>query len=87
MRDAMDGIYTACWCVLGTFIVLLGLGVTFGVFCFEGWIFMLLWNWLAVDLLGAKVLGYWVCVGIVFLLNFLGKLIFGRTSVTIKSNG
>lgn len=90
MRNAVDGVYTACGCVLGTLIVLLvvalGLGVAFGVFCFEGWIFMLLWNWLAVDLLGAKVLGYWVCVGIVFLLNFLGKLIFGRTSVTVKSN-
>lgn len=83
MRDSIDGIYETCGCLLGTIIVILCLalvlGIVFGVFCLQGWIFMLLWNWLAVSLFNAPALGYWVCVGIVFALNFLGRLIFGRT--------
>ena len=85
MRDSIDGIYETCGCLLGTIIIILCLalvlGIVFGVFCLQGWIFMLLWNWLAVLLFNASALGYWVCVGIVFALNFLGRLIFGRTRV------
>ena len=83
MKDYVDGIYNTCGCLLGTIIIILCLalvlGIVFGVFCLQGWIFMLLWNWLAVSLFNAPALGYWVCVGIVFALNFLGRLIFGRT--------
>ena len=85
MKNSIDGIYETCGCLLGTIIVILCLalvlGIVFGVFCLQGWIFMLLWNWLAVSLFNAPALGYWVCVGIVFALNFLGRLIFGRTRV------
>lgn len=85
MRNSIDGIYETCGCLLGTIIIILCialvLGIVFGVFCLQGWIFMLLWNWLAVSLFNAPALGYWVCVGIVFALNFLGRLIFGRTRV------
>ena len=83
MRNSNAGIYETCGCLLGTIIIILCLalvlGIVFGVFCLQGWIFMLLWNWLAVSLFNASALGYWVCVGIVFALNFLGRLIFGRT--------
>ena len=85
MKNSIDGIYETCGCLLGTIIIILCLalvlGIVFGVFCLQGWIFMLLWNWLAVLLFNASALGYWVCVGIVFALNFLGRLIFGRTRV------
>lgn len=85
MKNSIDGIYETCGCLLGTIIIILCLalvlGIVFGVFCLQGWIFMLLWNWLAVSLFNAPALGYWVCVGIVFALNFLGRLIFGRTRV------
>ena len=85
MRNSIDGIYETCGCLLGTIIIILCialvLGIVFGVFCLQGWIFMLLWNWLAVSLFNAPALGYWVCVGIVFALNFLGRLIFGHTRV------
>lgn len=64
--------------LLSIFIIVFVLGLAFGVYCLEGWIFMLLWNWLAVALFGAETLGYWMCVGIVFALSFLGKIIFGR---------
>lgn len=84
MKTKVDNLYDACGCLLGTLIliliVVLALAIVFGVFCFEGWIFMLLWNWLAVELFGATALGYWVCVGIVFALNFVGRLVFGRSS-------
>lgn len=66
--------------LLSIFTIAIVLGLAFGVFCLQGWIFMLLWNWLAVALFGAKVLGYWMCVGIVFALNFLGRIIFGRSN-------
>lgn len=85
MKNSIDGIYETCGCLLGTIIIILCialvLGIVFGVFCLQGWIFMLLWNWLAVSLFNAPALGYWVCVGIVFALHFLGRLIFGRTRV------
>jgi hypothetical protein len=88
MRNSIDGIYETCGCLLGTIIIILCialvLGIVFGVFCLQGWIFMLLWNWLAVLLFNAPALGYWVCVGIVFALNFLGRLIFGRIRVSHK---
>ena len=91
MKNKVENLYEACGCLLGTliliFIVVLALAIVFGAFCFEGWIFMLLWNWLAVELFGANILGYWVCVGIVFALNFIGRLLFGRSgTIRFKCN-
>lgn len=88
MSHKIENLYATCGCIVATLIivliVVLGLALCFCVFCFEGWIFLLLWNWLAVGLLNAPVLGYWVCVGIVFALNFIGRLIFGRSRATYK---
>ena len=80
MKNKVANLFEASGCLLGTLIFVLMLAIAFGAFCLEGWIFMLLWNWLAVELLGASVLGYWVCVGIVFALNMIGRLVFGRPS-------
>ena len=84
MKNKVVNLYEECGCLLGTLaliiIVALALAIVFGVFCFEGWIFMLLWNWLAVELFGAHILDYWVCVGIVFALNFVGRLLFGGSN-------
>lgn len=88
MGNKVVNLYEECGCLLGTLaliiIVALALAIVFGAFCFEGWIFMLLWNWLAVELFGATALGYWVCVGIVFALSFVGRLVFGRSSTSRK---
>lgn len=88
MGNKVVNLYEECGCLLGTIalilIVVLALAIVFGVFCLEGWIFMLLWNWLAVELFGANILGYWVCVGIVFALSFVGRLVFGRSSTSRK---
>lgn len=54
--------------------VVITIAFVFGIFCFEGWIFMLLWNWLAVEVFGASALGYWVCVGLCFAISFVGGL-------------
>ena len=87
MKDNMVEICEKCGCLLGglliTLCLILALGIAFGVFCFEGWIFLLLWNWIAVGCFSAPILGYWVCVGIVFGLNFIGRLIFGRTNIDL----
>ena len=80
MKDKLVSVYEDCGCLVFILVCLLCLGLVFGIYCLQGWIFLLLWNWLAVSLLNAPALGYWVCVGIVFALNFLGKIIFGRSS-------
>ena len=84
MKDKVVHLYDECGCLWATLIVLfavaLALAIVFGFFCFEGWVFMLLWNWIAVGSFGATALGYWVCVGIVFGLNFIGNLLFHRSS-------
>ena len=41
---------------------------------------MLLWNWIAVSLFNAPVIGYWTAFG----LQWLCHILFGRT-VTIRS--
>lgn len=88
MKNKVVNLYEDCGCLLGTLalliIIALALAIAFGVFCFEGWIFMLLWNWLAVELFGANILGYWVCVGIVFGLTFIGNLLFHRNKTKIE---
>lgn len=80
MKDKLVDVYEAGGCLALILVLLLGLVLVFGIYCLQGWIFLLLWNWLAVGLLNAPALGYWVCVGIVFALHFLGKIIFGRPS-------
>lgn len=56
------------------------IALIFGIYCLQGWIFYLLWGWLAIGYFSAPPLGYWACVGIVFALHFLGRIIFGRSS-------
>ena len=41
---------------------------------------MWLWNWIAVDLFGAPVIGYWTAFGLLWLCHIL----FGHT-VTVRS--
>jgi hypothetical protein len=66
-------------------LVLTG-GICFGIFCLEGWLLMLLWNWLAVELFSAPVLGYWVCVGIMFAIWFIRQIVFGKKVVKVEIN-
>jgi len=48
---------------------------------FEGWIFMLLWNWLTpLFWSSAPILTVWQSVGILLLVNIIGRLIFGEKS-------
>lgn len=42
---------------------------------------MWLWNWIAVDLFGAPVIGYWTAFG----LQWLCRILFGHT-VIVRSN-
>jgi hypothetical protein len=84
MKNKLVSVYENCGCLVFLLCCLLCLGFVFGIYCLQGWIFLLLWNWLAVSYFSAPVLGYWVCVGIVFALHFLGRMIFGRTTVTTE---
>lgn len=48
-------------------------GVAFGLWCFQAWLVMLLWNWVAVSLFGAPVLTFWLSFGLVWLCHLLFK--------------
>ena len=51
--------------------------------CFVGPVItMWLWNWIAVGLFNAPVIGYWTAFG----LQWLCRILFGRT-VTVKTKG
>lgn len=82
-------LYQACGWFLATIIILLlvalVVGIAFGTLCLEGWLFMLLWNWVAVELFSAPILGYWLCVGIVMFITFIGRLLFGF-KVSVKDS-
>lgn len=68
-KDEM-GCFTAVVCLI-LLIGLLFLGPA---------ITMWLWNWIAVDLFGAPVIGYWTAFG----LQWLCHILFGHT-VTVRS--
>lgn len=84
MKNKLVSVYESCGCLVFLLCCLLCLGLVFGIYCLQGWIFLLLWNWLAVGYFSAPALGYWVCVGIVFALHFLGRIIFGRTTISTE---
>lgn len=54
-------------------IVIGALALSFGVICLQAWLVMLLWNWVAVDLFGAPVLGFWMAFGFCWLCSLLLK--------------
>lgn len=67
----------------GAILVLLGvLLLAFAIMCFEGWILMLLWNWLLVSLFGISTIGFWQGVGLILLLNLIG----GFFKTTVRKN-
>lgn len=46
---------------------------------FEGWIFMLLWNWLVpMFWTTAPIFTLWQSIGILFIINLIGRLLFGN---------
>ena len=61
--------------------IVLALGWVFGVMCLQAWLVMLLWNWVAVELFGAPVLGFWVAFG----LRWLCSLLFKGAGISTKS--
>lgn len=60
---------------------IIALVIIIGLAAFEGWIFMLLWNWLVpMFWTTAPILSIWQSIGILFLINIIGKLFFGNKS-------
>ena len=54
-------------------IVIGALALSFGLMCFQAWLVMLLWNWIAVELFGLPVLGFWMAFGLRWLCSLLFK--------------
>ena len=56
----------------GAILVILGvLVLALGIFCFEGWLLMTLWNWLLVGF-GLAEISFVMGWGFVLLLNLIG---------------
>ena len=68
--------------VLTILLVMGYLAGYFGIMCFQSWLVMLLWNWVAVDLFGAPVLTFWVAFGLRWLCSLLFK---NKATVNKKS--
>ena len=66
---------------LSVLLILLSLGLAFGLSCLWGWVFMLVWNNL-LPLLWAEAptISFWLSFGIVFILRLLFK-----TTVTVTN--
>lgn len=72
--------YSVGVALLATISIIIGaIAWLFGIMCLRGWFVMLLWNWIAVDLFGAPVLGFWMAFG----LHWLCSLVF-KSKVTIN---
>lgn len=72
--------YSVGWAILATIGIVIGaIAWTFGIMCLQSWLVMLLWNWVAVELFGAPVLGFWVAFG----LRWLCSLLF-KSKTTVK---
>ena len=56
--DKLIELYEDEGCLMFVLALLLGLALVFGIYCFQGWIFYLLWSWLAISYFNATFLGY-----------------------------
>ncbi len=58
---------------------ILGILAVIGLAALEGWIVSALWNWLVpMFWTNAPILGIWEAFGIMFLLNLIGRSLFGN---------
>lgn len=67
-----DAVPTVLAVILTILFTALGLGLVFGIYCFLGWILMLVWGAIAAAF-GLPVFDFWVYVGIVVLLKAIQK--------------
>lgn len=65
--------------------VIIVIALVFGVLCFEGWIFMLLANWVLSLFSVAFAFTFWQAFGVVLLLSFIGG--FFKSSNSSKQWG
>lgn len=65
--------------------VIIVIALVFGVLCFEGWIFMLLANWVLSLFSVAFAFTFWQAFGVVLLLSFIGG--FFKNSSSSKQWG
>lgn len=59
--------------------------IVIAAFFLEGYVLMLLWNWLApLFWSAAPILGFWECIGIIVLINLIGSII--RSALGLNKN-
>ena len=70
-------------CFWGVVVIIMVIALLFGILCFEGWMFMALWNWLLVGF-GLAEISFLKGCGFVILLNLVGG--FFRSTTKIKKD-
>lgn len=80
MKERLVGLYDNYGCGMFLLGILLVLAIFFGMYCLEGWLLMVVWNFVAVGYWSAPVLGYWAWVGIAWALHWLCGLLRPRSS-------
>ena len=83
VRDIWEDDPSVGAAVVATIAIVLGcLVLCFCSMCFQAWLVMLLWNWVAVDLFGLPAIGFWLAFG----LRWLCGLLFRSSSFSKKSS-
>ena len=84
MKDRFENVCEKWGCGVALLIILLAFALAFGIYCLEGWILMLVWNGVVAGMWSGPAIGYWLSVGVVFVLNLIGGALRKSTTVKIK---
>lgn len=82
IADAWEGYPMGAAILVIIGIIICAFAWCFGVMCLQAWLVMFLWNWVAVGLFGAPVLGFWMAFGLRWLCSLLFK---SKVTVNKKS--
>ena len=74
LNDLTDGMSTGATIAICFLVVVLALGLVFGLLCLEAWFVMLLWN-AVIPAIFAEVptISFWLAFGLMLLCNILFK--------------
>ena len=76
MKDWIQEQYAGMGCLGCILLTLLILAIAFGIFCFEAWILMLLWNFvLCAIFTSVPTIGFWLSAGVILLCNILFRTV------------
>ena len=73
--DSLMDVYEKSGCLGAILLLLLVLVFAFGILCLEGFIVMLLWNYVIANPMGWQQIGFWWTTGAIFLFQLIVSII------------